>query len=210
MGDAKPLRETIHRGIEEANSIAVAADGDEPQAAFLGRGDHRSGMFVIDIDDGRAARRDQFLEQPELGSEISLDGRMIVEMIAREICEGGRRNAQTIEPKLIEPMRRRFDRKMRDAFAGERIERAMQRHRIGRRERTVGFAAGRYDADRADARGRVPERRPDLAREGGDRCLAACAGDGGDGLRLACKNLGRDQGERAPRVAATHERDAGR
>ena len=67
--------------------------------------------------------------------------RMIVEMIARQIGEGRRRDAHAVEPVLIEAVRGRFDRKMRDAFAGERIERAMQLDRIGRGQRAVGLAA---------------------------------------------------------------------
>ena len=81
---------------------------------------------------------------------------------------------------LVEAVRRGFDREMRDAFAGERVERTVQRHRIRRGQRAVSLAARRNDADRADARGALAERAPDLPRESGDRGLAAGAGDGGD------------------------------
>ena len=126
---------------------------DDRQAARLGGGDHRVRMFVIDIDDRGAAWREQFLEQPQLGGEISLEARMIIEMIARDVGESRRRDLQSVEPILVEAMRGRFDRQMRDAVAGELIERAVQRDRVRRRQRAVNFAARRNDADRADAGG---------------------------------------------------------
>ena len=97
---------------------------------------------MIGIDDGRATGHDEIAEQPELGGEIRLEVWMIVEMVAREICEGGRSHPQAIEAKVVEPMRRSLDREMRDAFAGERVERAMQRDRIGRGERAVDGSPG--------------------------------------------------------------------
>ena len=57
------------------------------------------------------------LEQPQLGGEISRDVGMIVQVIARQIGEAAGAHPHPIEPTLIEPMRRRFDREMRDAFA---------------------------------------------------------------------------------------------
>ena len=54
----------------------------------------------------------------------------------------------------------------------------------------------------------MAERRPDLAREGRDRGLAAGAGDGGDGLRLARIEPRGRQRQRAPRIGDRHEADA--
>ena len=82
------------------------------------------------------------LEQPQLGGEIGLDasddspdGR------AMRLVKAAGRDAHAVEAVLVEPVRGRLDRKMRDAFAGERVERAMQRDRIGRRQRAVDLAA---------------------------------------------------------------------
>ena len=47
-------------------------------------------------------------------------------------------------------------REMRDALAGEPIERAVQFDRIGRCERAVDLAGRCHHADGADARGRMP------------------------------------------------------
>ena len=84
----------------------------------------------------------------------------------------------------------------------------MQRDRIGRRQRAVDLARGRHEADGADARRLLAGRGPDLAREGGDRGLAAGAGDGRDGLRLARKESRRRERERAARIADPDEGDA--
>ena len=54
-----------------------------------------------------------------------------------------------------------------------------------------------------------PSARPDLPREGGDRGLAAGAGDRGDGAGLAREKFRRRQGQRAARVVHRHEGDCG-
>ena len=133
---------------------------------------------------------------------------MIVEMIAAEIGEAARRNAHAVETTLIEPMRGSFHREMGDALAGELVERAVQRHRLGRGERAVDLARRRHQPDGADACRLLAERRPDLARERGDRGLPAGAGDRGDRARLSGKELCRRQRERAARIADLDEGDA--
>ena len=78
---------------------------------------------------------------------------------------------------------------MRDAVAGDFVELPMQRNRIRRRQRAVDGALRRHQPDGADAGGSVTEPLPDLPREGGDRGLAAGAGDGRDGLRAAADRI---------------------
>ena len=56
----------------------------------------------------------------------------------------------------------------------------------------------------------MPERLPDLAHEGDDRSLAAGAGDGSDGRRLARMEMRGGERQRAARVAHAHERGLGR
>ena len=109
---------------------------------------------------------------------------------------------------LVEPVRRRLHREMRDALARQFVERAVQRHRIGRRQRAIDLALRRHHADGADARGLVAERIPDLPGERRDRSLAAGAGDRGDHLRLARIEPRRGQRQRAARVLDLHERRA--
>ncbi len=180
IGDLDDLREALDGAADQPDAVALFADGDDVEAALFRGRHHLPGIAIVDIDDCRAVRRDQIVEQAPLGGEIGLDGRMIIEMIARQIGEGAGGDAHAVKPVLIESVRRCFQRQMRDALARQLIERAVQVDRIGRGQRTVGFALGRHNADGADTGGRQTERFPDLAREGGDRCLAAGAGDGGD------------------------------
>ena len=112
------------RRLDQPNALAVAADREQPQTPLLGRRHHRVGMLVIDIDHGGAARLDQVAEQPQLGGEIGLECRMIVEMIAADIGEAAGRDPHAVEPVLVEAVRGRLDREMRDALVGELGERA--------------------------------------------------------------------------------------
>ena len=186
---------------DETDAGAVAAHSEDRQPSPLGGGNHSVGAVVVGVDDRHGTRQREFQEQPQLGGEVGLEARMIVEVIARNIGEGSGGDVQAVEPILIEPVRGRFDCEVGDAFAGELIERAVQRNRIGRRQRTVGLPGRRNNADRADARGAIPERAPDLPRECRDRGFPAGAGDGRDGARLTRIDFGGRQRERAPRVA---------
>ena len=210
MFEPHGLRKAIDGGIDNADAGGLASNRDDRQAARLGRRQHSIGMRVIHVDDRGATLRHERFKQPQLGGEVRLESRMIVEVIARDVGERGRGKAQPIEPVLIEAVRRGLDGEMGDALACQRVKRTMQRDRIGRGQRAVSLAARRYDSDRTDARGAMAERGPDLPRERGDRGLAAGAGDRRDGLRLAGKNLGGNQRQSAPRIADTNESHAGR
>ena len=133
-------------------------------------------------------------------------------MIAAEIGEAAGRDANAVEPVLVEPVRGRLHRQMRDAFARELVERAMQVDRIGRGQRAIDLALSAITTPMVPMlAASIAERRPDLPREGGDRGLAAGAGDrrnraaaGADRIRAASER------ERAPRVVDLHEQRARR
>ena len=200
MRDGNHLREALDRTAGKLDVVAVLANRHDLEATLLGGFDHLPRIAIVNADHCGAARHNQVFEQPQLGGEIGFDGRMIVEMVARQIGEGAGSDTDTIEPMLIEAVRGCFQRKMRDALAGQLVERAVQVDRIGRGQRAIVFTFGRHDADRADACGRMPERTPDLAGECGNRRLAAGAGDSGDGLRLAREDFCRGQRQCAPCV----------
>ena len=90
----------------------------------------------------------------------------------------------------------------------EFVERLVQADRVRRRQRAIGGAVGRDDAERAERGGLLAERRPDLARERGDRGLAAGAGDGDDGFRLARIEPRAGGGERRADVGTSIRRAA--
>ena len=105
-----------------------------------------------------------------------------------------------VEPALVEPVARGLHRRMGDAVVGEFGQQPVQRDRIGRGQRAIVVAAGRDDAGGADAGGGMAGLLPDLAREGGDRGLAAGAGDGDHGCRLRAGRSARRQRQRTARI----------
>ena len=141
-------------------------------------------MLGIGVDDGGPARRQQLGEQAQLGGEIGLHGRVIVEVVAAEIGEGGGLQPHAVEPVLVEAVRGGLEGQVRDALGRQLGQRLVQRDGIGRGERAVDAAVGLDEADGAERGGLAAERGEDLAREVGNRGLAAGAGDGDDGLGL--------------------------
>ena len=188
--------------------VPARPDTDDGKTARCRGGHDRVRARMVDINNRTTARRDERLEQPEFSGEIRFEAWMIVEVIARNVGERRRRDAQPVQTILIEPMRRRLDRKMRHPLPRERIERTMQRHGIRRGERAVSFAARRNDADGADARRLIAERCPDLACERSNRRFPAGTGDGGDGRRLPHVKLGGDERQGTSGIAGPHESDA--
>jgi hypothetical protein len=125
------------------------------------------------------------------------DVRMIVHVIAREIGKTAGGDAHAVEPELVEPVRGRLEGQMRDAVAGDFVELPVKRDRVRRRQRAVDRALRRNQTDGADAGGSVAEPFPDLARERGDRRLAA-----GAGHRRCCRGLARIKSRRRQRQRA--------
>ena len=112
---------------------------DKPRA--VAAREHRVRVIMVDIDDGRGAAVEQRLEQPQLGGEVRLEGLMIIEMIAGDVGEAAGRDAQAVEPELIEAVRRGFDGEMGHAVASKRVDRTMQLDRIRCGQRAVNLAA---------------------------------------------------------------------
>ena len=162
----------------------MRADAHHLQSAFLTGSDHFRRNIAVRIDDSRLARLQEHLEQAQFCRQIIVERSMIIEVIARKIGERSGAQPHAIEPALLESMRRRFHRKMRDAIIGELLQRLMQRHRIGRRQRAIHGLRRRNDADRAERCRRMTEFSPYLPNESGDRRLAARTRDGNDCLRL--------------------------
>ena len=155
---------------------------------------------MIRRDHRGAIGRHQIAEQPQLGVQIMRDIGMVIHVVAREIGEAAGGDPHAVEPVLVEPVRRGLEREMGDAVAGDVVELPVQRDRIRRGQRAVDGALRRHQPDGADAGRFVAEPLPDLAREGGDRGLAAGAGDRRDGLRLPRIEFRRRQRQRAARV----------
>ena len=168
----------------------------------LGRGSGDApALRPVQVDDGRAPRRQQVAEEAQLRLEVILDGRMIVEMVAAEIGEGGRGQPHPVEAALVDPVRGGFHRQMRDSVPGEVPERLVQGDGAGRRQRAVIGALCRHDADRAEARARMAGGLEELACELGDRAFPAGSGHSDDGAGLAWMEARGGEGEGPPGIA---------
>ena len=171
-------------------------------------GDDFGRNLRIGIDDGRIARREQRTEQAQLGREIMIQRRMVIEVIARQVGEGAGHQPDMIEPMLGEAMRRGFQRHMGDPGLGQRSQRLMQGDRVGRRQGAVDFTIGGDDPQGPERGGLAALRLPDLAHEGGHGGLAAGAGHGHDGAGLPSGMAGCSLGESRPDLR--HDREADR
>ena len=102
--DRDDLVEAVAGDVQDAQRLALAADRPkvEPRDA---RGRDEGGMKgIVDVDHRHRSRIEDRIEETGLGRQIGLHRAVIVEMVAREIGEGGRPNGETVEPALIEPV----------------------------------------------------------------------------------------------------------
>ena len=207
MLDAQRLREPIDLAADEPDAGPLPPDRDDAQPPPRGRSDHPIRRRMVGRDHGGTVRCDDALEQDQLGGEISLLGRVVVHVVARQVGEATDRHAHAVDAVLIEPVRGGFHREMRDAVFRQPVERASELDRIGRRERAVDLLFRRHQPDGADARRLVAQRLPDLPREGRNRRLAAGAGHRRDRLRLPRMEPRRHKRERAAHIVRAHESD---
>ena len=119
MLNHEALAEAVLLGGNQPQGFARAPHGDHREPARLGKSCDLFAGLGIDIDDRACARQQQLAEQAKLLVEIGLEARVIVEMVARDVGEGAGRKPNAIDAALLEPMARRFERKMGDAGLGE-------------------------------------------------------------------------------------------
>lgn len=162
MREREPLGEAVNRGLDQPDAVTLAAHRHELQPAFFRRRDHCVAVLVIDVDHRAATVDNERLEQPELGFKIGFDARVIIQMVAAQIGEARGRDADTVEPVLIEAVRRRLHRQMRNALVGEFRQCLVQPDRIRRGQRAVDLFLRRHHTNGAETCGLVTQRRPDL------------------------------------------------
>ena len=137
--------------------------------------------------DRGGAGRQQVVEQPQLGQPIGLERAVVVEVVARQVGEAGRREPHAVQPELVEPVRRGLQGRRLHPVARQPGQRVREGHRVRRGQ--AGFAAAvRTDhAERAEAGAAPAGSRKNLAQEVGGAGLAVGAGDGDDRARLAAR-----------------------
>ena len=163
---------------------------------------------MIGGNDGGAIRHHEIAEQSQLGVEVVRDIRMIIHVVARQIGKTAGGDPHAVEPELVEAVRRSLEGEMGDAVSCDLVELAMQRDRIGRRQRAIDGALWRHQSDGADAGGGVSQPLPDLAREGGNRGFSTGAGHRRNDRRLAREKFRGGERQRTARIGRDNERHA--
>ena len=192
----------------EAQAVAATAHREDRETPGLASGDDLIRHIAVGVDHSREAFRQEGLEQAQLGGKIIVERAVIIEMIAREVGEGGGREPHAVEPLLLDPMRRGFEREMGHAIGRQHREAGVEADRIRRGERSVDAGLRRDDPDRPERGGLMAESLPDLAAEGRDRRLAARAGDRDDRAGLCGMEGSGSAGERMSYVIDQDEGDA--
>ena len=102
--DRQDLREPVVADVEQLQIVAALSDGEDAAAEFPRHRQNASGIGRGRFQHHRLVAFQQRIEQPHLGREIVLDIGMIVEVVAPQIGEGRGRQAQPVEPALVEPV----------------------------------------------------------------------------------------------------------
>ena len=170
------------------------------RASFPAAFDHFVRPGIVGPDHRRSVSCDHFAEQPHLGLEISVHRLVIIEMIAPEIGEGSRRDGQSLRAKLGEAVARGFEGGVRDPELRQARHVGEEGDDVRRGEAGRHLVVGGGDAQRADARRRVPGHAPQLAAELDAGRLAVGAGGGNDGLWKGPEEFGRQPREFAARL----------
>ena len=141
---AKPSIVGVNQANALACAVALAADRDDAQTRAPRRIDHLLRAIMIGGDHRGAIRPHEIAEQPQLGVEIMRDIGMIIHVVARQIGKTAGGDPHAVEPELVEAVRGSLEGEMGDAVACDLVELAMQRDRIGRRQRAVDGALRRH------------------------------------------------------------------
>ena len=99
--DFKGLTFSVHGVLDEFQRFAASANGYEAKVPFARGGNEFVRMGRIGIDDGDPVITHDLLEETELDLEVGRKALVIVEMIARDVREGGSGNVRAGGP-LVE------------------------------------------------------------------------------------------------------------
>ena len=206
-GDAEALARLGIVPSEEPDVRAAGAEGEHPLPPRPTARSESRHALVAGVEHGGPIRRHDPLEEAGLGGEVGVGVGVIVHVVAGDVGERRRSDADAIQPVLREPMAGRLQRQVLDAVFRELGEHAVQGNGIGRgvfkgSPRAIGVDAEGAEGGSVAARGP-----PDLAREVRHRGLAVGAGDADHDFRLrTVVARGRDR-EPETRVGVRHQAD---
>ncbi len=155
VGRAAMRRSSAGASVAEADDALPPCAAERRKSPALGR---------VEIEHGGAVARQKLGEEPRLRREIRGHVGVIVEMVARQVGEGRRREREPVEAVLVEAVARRLERDVIDAGPRKLLQGAVERHRIGGGQAAGPGEIGADDAERAETR-RAATR--DAARSGG-------------------------------------------
>src|SRR5690606_27020538 len=104
VADPKLLSEAFRLKSLECQRLSSSTHAENLLVAPAGSRLHCLRTWIISINDRRPARWEQNFEQPQLGGEVILDIRVIIEMVAPEVCEGSCCDPHAVDTALIEPV----------------------------------------------------------------------------------------------------------
>ena len=131
-------------------------------------------------------------------------------MVARDVREGARREAHTVEAVLVKAVARGFDCEVGHAVGHQRRQIFVKRDRVGCRMREHRLPFARHNSDRAEARSLKAGRGPDLTQKSRNRCLAVRTRDGRDDFGLRGVKASGKVSERLPCLCRMQDRYAER
>ena len=206
-GDAEPLPRLGVVPRQEPNVRLAGTEGEHPLAPRPAAGRESRHALVVGVEHGGPVRRHDPLEEARLGGEVGVGVRVVIHMIAGDVGERRRGDADAIQPVLREPMTGCFQRQMVDAVFRELGEHAVQLDRVRRRvPERLPFTL-RADAEGAEGSSLAARGPPDLAGEVRHRGLAVGAGDADHDFRLRAEVTRRRDREPETRVGVRHQGD---
>ncbi len=191
--NAQRLSQLRRRARDEPQRFAFLANAQQAQAARGHPRNHLVRPGIVRPHHRRAIRRHDFIEQPHLRVEIAVHVAMIVEMVARQVGEAARQHRQPFGTILRQPVARRLERGMGNAFAAQPRHVRQESDDVRRGQARRHLIHRCRDAQRADRRGMMAHHPPQLPGQFDRAGLAVRAGDGnrhiGKGREIACGKL---------------------
>ncbi len=200
--DLQSLAEAFLPSAQELEILAPFSNEIRNEPAFPGDSNNLMRLLGIRMDDGRRTAWQKLSEQPHLGGKIIFEGRVVIEMIPRNVGEGASCEFHAVQTMLGNPVTGCLKRQVAYfVLALEPRQNGVKFDRVGGRVRQVLLATRRHHPDRAETCRSKTHPLPDLPHEGGHRSLAVGSGHRDAEIGLLWIISGGGQREPLSRVA---------